>query len=472
MGNCQHYDVCGFQALGGKDKCILHTDDPNKDVSEFEGAFQLKLRHSDLDFRWVVFPLGFELMGSPIGADFESIVSGNAVDFTGATFEGNVSFAYLTFGSETEFEKTTFQGIANFQSSTFEKKVNLLDSTFEKRVDFRGATFEGGALFNRAIFKGRAGFNRATFEDVSKCESNEFEPPVSFYKATFEDNSYFGATEFYSEVVFWASNFKGEAFFQNTVFGDGAEFAGAIFEAGAHFTGETERDPIFSDTYVRLEYVTYSADASIEFRQADLRRCTFKGTNLRHIEFTGARWCGDVSRGIPEDEWFKRVGVYDEIVELDEGETRPWTEIEQLYRQLKKNYEDRGDFPRAGDFHIGEKETRRRNPNTSWGVYMLLSIYRALSKYGERALPAFAWLVVVVAGCGIGYSNLGVVVGDSGEALSGVQALLFSFEATFFPFSPLELEDPTARALNLLQRLLSPLLLALLGLALRQRVKR
>jgi hypothetical protein len=67
---------------------------------------------------------------------------------------------------------------------------------------------------------------------------------------------------------------------------------------------------------------------------------------------------------------------------------------------------------------------------------------------------------------------LGAAPGDPHEALSGVQALLFSFEATFFPFRPGNLEDEWARALNLFQRLVSPLLLALLALALRQRVKR
>lgn len=114
---------------------------------------------------------------------------------------------------------------------------------------------------------------------------------------------------------------------------------------------------------------------------------------------------GEVSQG----ELFSRDGLYEEIAEESEngerwvdrnpGENekqRPWPEIERLYGELKKNYEAKGDFPRAGDFHIGEKEARRRNPNTSYQMKALLWAYRTLSRYGERALPATIWLLTIV----------------------------------------------------------------------------
>ena len=62
-----------------------------------------------------------------------------------------------------------------------------------------------------------------------------------------------------------------------------------------------------------------------------------------------------------------RFRVYDEDVELSDGETRPWALIEQLYRQLKQNYEDRRDYERARDFHYGEEEMRRKNPGLQGG---------------------------------------------------------------------------------------------------------
>jgi hypothetical protein len=52
------------------------------------------------------------------------------------------------------------------------------------------------------------------------------------------------------------------------------------------------------------------------------------------------------------------------------------------------------------------------------------------------------------------------------------RALVLSGEATLFPVRSAGFENDGPRALNLVQQGLSPILLALLALALRQRVKR
>jgi hypothetical protein len=348
------------------------------------------------------------------------------------------------------FRWMVFPTNAYFTDATFEGRANFTDATFEGRANFRGATFEGEANFTGATFEGEADFTDATFEG----EAN-------FTGATFEGEAYF-----------WMATFEGEAYFWRATFEDEAYFSGATFKQRVLFDGQSEASRLFAGSGVNFTGVIYGPDSPPRFRFADLSRCRFSGTDLQNLDFTGVLWCEEASKG----EWFNRVGVYDEASkkskEYPTTEGTPWSEIERLYRQLKKNYEDRGDFPRAGDFHMAEKEARRQNPETSRGVRFLLNIYRALSKYGERALPATFCLAGVVLGCALGYFLLGAAPGDPHEALSGVQALLFSFEATFFPFRPGNLEDEWARALNLFQRLVSPLLLALLALALRQRVKR
>jgi hypothetical protein len=161
-----------------------------------------------------------------------------------------------------------------------------------------------------------------------------------------------------------------------------------------------------------------------------------------------------------------------EEVESSDAETveRPWPEIERLYRQLKVNYEGRGDYPRAGDFHIGEKEARRRNPEARWGPWLLLTMYGALSKYGERALPAFGWLGVLVILYAFGYLGLSPQTGEA--ALSLGQSLKYSFQSTILLAKPGGIEEGWMWWLNAFQRLTSSPLLALFALALRQQVKR
>ena len=66
-------------------------------------------------------------------------------------------------------------------------------------------------------------------------------------------------------------------------------------------------------------------------------------------------------------------------------------------------YEDRRDYERAGDFHYGEKEMRRRNKETAWGLRIFLWLYRLFSGYGERYLPPLFWAGLLFVGSTIGY---------------------------------------------------------------------
>jgi hypothetical protein len=121
--------------------------------------------------------------------------------------------------------------------------------------------------------------------------------------------------------------------------------------------GNVKTIPTFSEAEVDFTHVIVEPLEALTFRDTDLQKCRFEGTDLRKVEITGAFWPKIGSC----------FGVYDEIVPLDGDEIRPWGHIERVYRELKQYFEDRRDHERTGDFHYGEKEMRRRNPETPWG---------------------------------------------------------------------------------------------------------
>jgi len=135
---------------------------------------------------------------------------------------------------------------------------------------------------------------------------------------------------------------------------------------------------VFSDAYVDFSELTIDPLDKLSFRDADLQKCIFLDTDLRKVEITGSIW--------PLIEI--RFGVYDEIAPLQPKAERQFSRIERLYRELKQNYEDRRDYERAGDFHYGEKEMRRQNPDTPRTSKVLLNLYRLSSGYGEFSTTA------------------------------------------------------------------------------------
>jgi hypothetical protein len=215
---------------------------------------------------------------------------------------------------------------------------------------------------------------------------------------------------------------------------------------------------------------------TLSFREVDLSRCHFLDADLRKVQIVGVIW-----PRIPT--WFgTRFGIYDESVPLEADQNRPWSRIEHLYRQLKQNYEDQRDYERAGDFHYGEKEMRRKNPELSWGLWLLLTLYWLVSGYGERFLQPLLWAAGLFVVSTVLYLSLGlegIHPGNQKHILSllqggdWLQAAHYSFRTMVF-LSTSDLATPVsyARVVYTVQSLFSPLFLGLSALAIRQKLKR
>ena len=152
-----------------------------------------------------------------------------------------------------------------------------------------------------------------------------------------------------------------------------------------------------------------------------------------------------------------------------EEAVRPWPHIERLYRELKQNYEDRRDYERAGDFHYGEKEMRRRNQETPIAIRVFLTLYWLVSGYGERFLRP-----LVGAGLLFVFSTLGYLQCAKLESIniSWGEAVIYSLQVMTFLKPQITLYGLAAKAIYTAESLLGPLFLGLFALAVRQRLKR
>lgn len=344
---------------------------------------------------------------------------------------------------------------------------------FPDKVDFKGATFGNDADFTHAWFTQAAFFNGATF-----CKG------ADFFRAVFYKQAIFLNAEFAEEADFYGAVFDGLVSFCRTKFCNGANFEDAWFRgrevefALSHFQKRRvffaprkwpdETVPVFSEVAVNFEQVIIEPPALVTFLEADLRKCQFLDTDVRKVQMTGVIWPKIGSR----------FGVYDEIAALESRYKRPWARIERLYRELKQNYEDRRDYERAGDFHYGEKEMRRRNPETPFVLRILLTLYWLFSGYGERYLRPLIWAGILLILSTFGYLTLGLRPKDGERilALTNVWDWLMAVRYSLQVMTFLRPEDLVpiglAKLVNTIESLVGPLLLGLFALAVRQRLKR
>lgn len=530
MSTCKYkeYDYECDYAPGdtGDGYCILHSPKSEKKKESFDAGLEdHRTKHGDR-FIGFVFPASFTLRGRQFSqdADFRRATFNGDAEFSYAEFEGSVDFrnaefsrdvyfAEAKFRKDANFGDTTFSGLASFLSAKFLGQVKFIKTAFSVNADFRRAKFNGDADFMHAKFNGDADFRRAKFRGDTTFDSAEFTQDVRFPHATFSGGTVFNHAKFSGDasfkgtmfgggVVFNHTKFSGDASFMETTFSEGAEFYLATFTQYVHFKrakflGRTlfasridddELVQIFPGTEVRAECdfrdVLIAPLDAIVFRDVNLTRCRFQGTDVRNVEFTGAEWpqiVGEKWPGIIRRRWptiWRRAGIYDEIVLLPGGGTRDWHHIEKLYRELKQNYEDRRDYERAGDFHYGEKEMRRKNPKTSLGLRILLTLYWLVSGYGERYARPLISAAVLVVTCAVLYLCLGLHPKSGGPPLD-LMSVWDWLRSAFYSFRVMTLLRPGdlapmgyAKLVHALESLLGPVLIGLFALAIRQKLRR
>jgi len=433
--------MCGlhYDADAGTGLCILHSENPGKDKQLFDAALHAHRKKNGDDFTRIVFP-------------------------------GRANFREATFNNKANFYRATFYSEADFNQATFHKEADFTGATFTEKAIFIRATFKEGAYFSWIKFPKDANFYGATFHKESNFYGATFTGWAEFTAGKFTERGIFTAATFTQKASFAGAKFLGGADFQDTSFkGETVDFRYSSFEGRTLFIPE-RRDgvPIFSGLEVDFRQVVIAPLDALIFRDADLQKCRFEDTDLRKVEMTGVLWprIGD------------RFGVYDEIAPLEGGVVRPWAHIERLYRELKQNYEDRRDYERAGDFHCGEKEMRRRNPATRGALWVFLNLYWVLSRYGERYVRPLVWAGLLFLVSTILYLVLGLSP-DKGASTLVYTSKWDWLRAGHYSLRVMTLlrpEDLTpigyAKGVATVQGLLGPLILGLFALAVRQRLRR
>jgi len=502
MAKCKHFDICGLNAeIGFEGFCILHYANPNKDKKAFAKKFEEHRKNRGDDFRYFIFP---EMM------DFQGATFTEAAKFMGATFTEGAKFMGATFIKPANFSGATFDLWADFMGATFTEAAIFFTATFTKPVDFSEATFTGAAYFRRDTFTEGADFTRATFIKPANFSDATFTEAANFSGATFTKLTNFSGATFDLWADFSGATFTEEPNFSGVKFTGGVDFWETIFEGGKEnkvnfefskflgrtlFIGKKEKDKetigIFKNVEVNFKNVDINPPSAVIFRDADLSRCSFLGTRVDKIEFTGVKWA------VIREKWgYSRTGIYDEKILLDSIEQEKkskkkdkkilnWEHIERVYCDLKTNHMESGDHERAGDFHYGEKEMRRRNPDTPFFHRILLNLYRIISGYGESYLRPLIWAVVMLVFCTFGYLLLGIsevtkffnyelkIPLNIANPMDWIKTSLYSLQVMAF-MRPTYLEHTSlaSTGLKVFQSIFGPVIIGLFALALRQRLKR
>ena len=344
--------------------------------------------------------------------------------------EGTSKFLRRTFEKGTSFNWSTFEGWASFDESSFQNGVSFHGVTFQKEASFNGATFKGETTFRGVTFEGGTSFDEAIFEGETNFDWSRFLGDTTFRKVTFYELVSFSGCSFEKEITFNASSFK----------------RGGLFIQGEEDLFQERCN--FANIHLEMPHL-------LRFERVKLVQASLLRTPLRKVEFVDVSWSYPKPSG--------RIRLFDE--RCARKEALPL--IEDLYRQLKMNYEERGDHEKAGSFHYGEKEMMRKR--RSFFRDPFLWFYWLLSGYSERVGRAFFWLLFLIFAGGFSYWEIGF---NDPKPMSNF--FLHSMKITLLPqfIGAGNLKCPIGSWIEALQFFFGKAQIALLLFALRQRLRR
>ena len=189
----------------------------------------------------------------------------------------------------------------------------------------------------------------------------------------------FSKAEFRSTLgtMFVASNFEkvGEVSFRKSKF----------FGKGIVAFTKTRFNP---KGFLNFNYVYIEFPEFMEFINANLSKAILLRTNLNKIKFNRVHFFtpggSELYDAVKWHEKYRKAKS-----ELQDELEEDLYYIELLYTQLKQNFENMRDFSRAGDFHVGEMEMRRKQYSLFNQYISILNFYRILSNYGQSWKRAF-----------------------------------------------------------------------------------
>lgn len=412
---------------------------------------------------------GFQMRGAAVGFGHASGASSTtlALELNEAQLEGPVELSRTRLAGAATFDRARCGGFLRLSGCVFEATVSFVDAEINGTLDLRDAVLDGPTELRVATPGSEMRLDGVRVSRPALLDLHA--RAIRLQGAVLEAETTIEAT------------------------GD-ITARGLRVRAASRLAGSSSADAAVR--LLELQDATLDAPLSIA-ADVDASACRFMGAQgldrlaLATSEILGLR---DGRRALVEenDATATTAAGPQQIAHGD---------VARLYRALRKGLEDAKDAPGAADFYFGEMEMRRTGA-TRLSERTLITLYWLVSGYGLRAGRAALSLLLVLT-----LATAGLMLGGYADAGSSAVRIEQSVDlATGRPTGPQTatssqartpdpcLDDAVVQTLNaavglpvavterplnqlgsvirVLVRILAPVLLALLVLALRARVQR
>jgi len=443
-------------------------------------------------------------------------------NLTGARFERGADFAGASFGEQAQMVRVRFGGDASFAGAEFGERARLTHWDVDGRLTMRSTRFAGPMSLHGARVSGDAVFRFARFGGTVDVGAVQVGRHCIFTEATFAEADRIGPLCAGGVLTFAHASFHRECSMEVD--------ARVLAMPAAHILAPARvvvrRAAVVLNGLQASSRLVLSAapgggaqDAPrlVGAEDADVGTLVVSGVDVRPLRLRGADnidklrlESGARFEPVPAGARAVREAVAEEhLLRRRGGDGGAWypapcrpgiryperppdrAELARIYRGLRKAREDAKDAPGAGDLYYAEMEMRRSGAWAGMGSVnglsgrlgrlaesLVLWLYKYGGGYGVRPGRPFLTLLAGVLGA-TALGELGGAIAYVPDGVRGAQPASLGHSLVFVLRSALLLPtgssfvvDLEAEVIQIVFRVLGPLLLGLVALGLRARVRR
>lgn len=256
-------------------------------------------------------------------------------------FSNDLTFEHCTFDDEFSFIGTKILGNLYVGNCVFVNEfvaimgvivgtTSYSNCTFHKRFIYQGITQKKNVHFTSNIFNGDSSFAKCHYNEIFSLNDNVFNHNSSIFENTYHDRSTFAHLTFNGKMQINSEKYLNNAFQD-------------IYLNGKHSLFQE----ITSIENNRIIFRNIIFPNNTDFRNCDCSSFLFTDSDIVNVKFSSCDW--NIS---------DRLVVRDEI-EMKEKSILKLRSLENLYRQLKKNFDFNKDWELSGLAYISEMEMRK-----------------------------------------------------------------------------------------------------------------
>lgn len=298
--------------------------------------------------------------------------------------------ANINFVNNLKFENCRFDQEFRFQSQKVNGDFVISNCNFYGETVINSCTFGSRLSINYCHFNNRFLYHGNFHSKIASMGSNVFEKLVQMNLNIFEDSFSINTAEFNNKIGFESNTYKAYSYIVDVHLNHQSSFKNENYRnfsfQDIDFSSKNhlfENISLNNDDFLLFRNLTFPKTAII--RNSDCNKIKFLDSDPSEVKFSSCNWdLGE--RLVILDE--KELKNYDNLSELKN--------LEHLYRQLKKNFENDKDWELAGKTYVSEMLFRKlrlyKEKNYfSWFIYWF---YDFFGGYTQNYIRPIIWFCV------------------------------------------------------------------------------